>query len=89
MQASSSLVGIDAFVSCLLSFVRFVEGGNEGKSTSTDSSVSTIVDTSTAAAAIGRGDYSYGISELFHVQARFAGVEAAVEEEDRHKLKQL
>ena len=83
------LVGIEAFVSRLLSSVRFVDGGDEGKSPSTDSSIPTIVDTSTAAAAIGRGEYSYGISGLSHVQARFAGVEAAVEEEDRYKLKQL
>ena len=41
-----SLVGIDDFVSRLLSSVRFVEGGDEGKFPSTDSSVPTIVDTS-------------------------------------------
>ena len=46
MQASPSLVGIDDFVSRLLSSVRFVEGGDEGKSPSTDSSIPTIVDTS-------------------------------------------
>ena len=40
------LVGIDAFVSRLLSSVRFVDGGDEGKSPSTDSSIPTIVDTS-------------------------------------------
>jgi hypothetical protein len=49
----TSVVGINVFVSRLLFSVRFVGGGDEGKSPSTDSSVPTIVHTSTAVAAIG------------------------------------
>jgi len=47
----ASVVGINPFVSHLLSSIRFVNGGGEGKPASTDSSVPTIVDTSTALAA--------------------------------------
>ena len=45
----------------------------------------------TAAAAIGRGEYAYSISELAPslVNVSCSGVKAAVEEKDRYKLKQL
>ena len=59
-----SLVGIDAFVSQLLSSVHFVDGSDEGTFPSTDSSVPTIADTSTEVVTIGRGEYPYGTSEL-------------------------
>ena len=45
----------------------------------------------TAAAAIGRGEYAYSISELAPslVNVSCSGDKAAVEEKDRYKLKQL
>jgi hypothetical protein len=87
----ASVVGINAFGSRLLSSLLFVNGGDEGKSPSTDSSIPpTIVDTSTAVAAIRRGEYPYSTSELSpsSVNVSCSGtVDAAVEEEARYKLK--
>jgi len=87
-----SVVGINAFVSRLLSSLRFADGGDEGKSPSTDSSVPTIAGTSTAVAAIGRGEFPYCTSELSPslINISYSGtVDAAVEEEARYRLKRL
>jgi len=62
------------------------------KSPSTDSSVPTIVDTSTAVAAIGRGEYPYCTLELSPSLVNIPysrTVDAAVEEEARYRLKRL
>ena len=64
MQASPSLVGIDSFVSRLLSSVRLLRAVTKENPLQPTPPYPLSWTPVTAAAAIGQGEYAYGISEL-------------------------